>query len=126
MTPARWVSLFGTPIAYCGLIFWLSDQPTLPSTPGGDKVAHFGAYLVMGFLFVRAVGGATRWPTRVMYFVAAVGAALYGLSDEFHQSFVPGRTAAIDDAIADAIGAFTGAAWIFVRARSRRDAARTA
>ena len=38
---------------------------------------------------------------------------LYGVSDEVHQMFVPGRTAALDDVVADTIGAVvgTGACW---------------
>jgi VanZ family protein len=35
-------------------------------------------------------------------------AILYGLSDEWHQSFVPGRTPDVWDLVVDAIGALTG------------------
>ena len=35
-------------------------------------------------------------------------AVLYGLSDEYHQSFIIGRNAAIEDVVADGLGAFIG------------------
>ena len=41
-------------------------------------------------------------------FVAWSVAAGYGVTDEIHQVFVPGRTMALDDLLADAAGAFAG------------------
>ena len=49
-------------------------------------------------------------PTRFVLVTAFAIIALYGLSDEYHQSFVPGRTATIVDWFLDLIGA--GLAWI--------------
>jgi VanZ family protein len=47
-----------------------------------------------------------------------VFATLYGLTDEWHQSFVPGRSAAVADALADMVGAIVGsAAWLMLWAR---------
>ena len=118
MTALRRGSLFGPPIIYCGLIFLLSHQPQLPDTPGGDKLAHVVAYLVMGVLFSRAAAGSTRWSSPVVFVVAAMLAALYGVSDEWHQSFVPGRDASLGDVLADTVGALLGSAvaWpMFVR-----------
>ena len=47
----------------------------------------------------------------------------YGMTDEFHQMFVPGRTSSIDDLFADTIGAFIGAglcwAWGIITPTSR-------
>jgi VanZ family protein len=47
-----------------------------------------------------------------------VCATAYGVSDEFHQRFVPGRTADVRDVAADAIGASAAAlgAWAILKA----------
>jgi VanZ family protein len=89
-------------------IFLVSGVPDLAAPPGGmsDKTGHFLAYGLLGGLCLRAVSAA-EWehvtPGRA---AAAWGlAAAYGLSDEIHQSFVPGRTPAFDDWMADASGA---------------------
>ena len=105
--------MFGPPLLYCGLIFFISHQPQLPDTPGGDKLAHVLAYLVMGGLFFRAGAGATRWTPRVVFGIATILAALYGVSDEWHQSFVPGRDPSVADVLADTVGGALGAllAW---------------
>ena len=105
----RWSSwrLWLPVIAYAGLIFVLSHQPKLPSTPGGDKTAHIVAYAGLGFLLARALApGRSRGARTVL---AVLGGALYGCSDEWHQSFVPGRHASVDDLIADGVGAVVGA-----------------
>jgi len=54
--------------------------------------------------------------------IAAVFAVLYGVSDEFHQSFVVGRSATIADVIADAIGATFSATclWFVVKLSKAR------
>ena len=104
------VWLYGPVAAYCLILFVLSDQPTLPSTPGGDLVAHFAAYTVLGVLTFRAVALSGRWARLKVFLCSAIGSALYGLSDEFHQSFVPGRFATLEDVIADSLGGLFGAA----------------
>jgi hypothetical protein len=112
-----------------GVIFYLSAQPTLPEPPKTwlntlfdpnyflKKVAHFGVYGGLAFWWWRAMqnpqwvsGG--RWTDRgtgVSPFwglaVAFVASALYAASDEFHQSFVPGRSCRLLDVLFDATGA---------------------
>ena len=99
----RWVPV----IAYAGFIYYLSDQPQLPMPPGGDKTAHVGAYTILGFLLAHAL--APGRPAAYRTVAAAVGASLYGISDEWHQSFVPGRDASLADILADMVGAILGA-----------------
>ena len=109
------------------LIFYLSSIPQLPTPPGpfSDKHFHGGV--------VRAARGAARARARLGALAAAsprasplrafLLATLYGATDEFHQLFVPGRTAAFDDLAADALGAAAAAglllAWAIIR-RQRR------
>ncbi len=108
------------------LIFVLSAQPRLPSPPGvNDKQAHGFAYGVLAVLCLAGLtGGRLRRVSRGAVTAALVIAVLYGVSDEFHQSFVPGRTPDVADVIADAIGAAAalGIVWVSAILLRRRDA----
>ncbi len=99
---------------YMGLIFALSsfaiDAPSIRAFPFQDKGVHFVEYAALGFLCAHAT--LNTWPQRHPFRTLALGAFLataWGLSDEFHQAFVPGRSADHLDLLADAIGATTGA-----------------
>ncbi|HEX6911575.1 MAG TPA: VanZ family protein, partial [Longimicrobium sp.] len=108
--------------AWAATIYWLSSRPTLPGpeVPYFDKVAHFGAYAVLGALLAFA---ADR--SRVPLAVAVVLGLLYGASDEIHQVYVPGRSPDVLDWAADAAGV-AAACFLYFRWRSRRAAARSA
>lgn len=102
-----------------GIIFFLSHQPgdslNLPSFTGADKVAHFCAYATLGLTVLFAHAGETRIrrPLSVSFTVLAVG-ILYGLSDEFHQSFIPSRSVSFLDLVADTSGGlFVGAIFYY-------------
>lgn len=110
----RW----GPVAAYAGLIFVLSAQSRLPGV-GSDKVAHFFEYAVLAGLIVRALAGSTLATPRTAAF-AWLAASLYGLSDEWHQSFVPGRHASARDAVADCLGAAAASAALLAVARWQR------
>ena len=99
-------------IAWAGVIFYLSSQPSIdtPSLfPGQDKLFHMVAFGILGFFLM---GGmkvtSSGYRTRQVGFVVVL-VVLYGLLDEFHQYFVPGRTMDIYDALADAAGGLLGA-----------------
>jgi len=78
-----------------------------------DKVLHLAEYGLFGILLARAMKGANPdIKLQRLYFLVAAIALLYGFSDEFHQSFVPGRTCSIWDALTDGIGGFLGALFI--------------
>jgi VanZ family protein len=109
------------------LLFVLSSFSSLPAPPSGftDKHEHFFFYGILGALTLRALAkGAWRGVT----FAAVVGAvaisAAYGVSDEFHQGFVPGRDYEVLDMVADGVGASAAAgaiwAWAIIRRRSDR------
>ena len=76
---------------------------------------HFGEYALLGGLILIAMLGwraKTGRPTslRLGYILAAVSVALagiYGATDEYHQSFVPGRAPEAIDLVADLLGATT-------------------
>jgi VanZ family protein len=80
------------------------------------KVAHFTEYAILGFLAARAFRQHQRW-----FLISAVLIVLYALLDEYHQSFVPSRTASIFDSLIDMAGGIS--ALIFV-SRKRAKAPR--
>jgi VanZ family protein len=118
-------------IAYCGLIFIHSSGESavdLPRIPGVDKVLHAGGYAVLGVLFYRAYR--SRWPSASGWATAnasLISAAVYGFTDELHQSFVPSRTADPWDWLADTFGALLGIAvyGVLLPLWSRRNARRS-
>lgn len=117
------VWLWALPLAWMGLIYFLSAQSrpprVLPSAP--DYLLHGGAYALLAFLLSWAAQGRIRpAPARPRQLVAIfIFATLYGISDEWHQSFVPGRTPELHDVIADAAGAALALSLTWV-ARDRR------
>jgi VanZ family protein len=95
-------------IAWAAVIFAFSSIPSLGTGLGTwdlvlRKLAHAGEYAVLGALLVRAL----RRPLPA--FAVAV---LYAISDEVHQTFVPGREGTVLDVVVDATGAAVGVlAW---------------
>ncbi|TKB28178.1 teicoplanin resistance protein VanZ [Desulfopila sp. IMCC35006] len=93
-----------------GTIFYLShqtgDRLPLPALPGLDKLAHLAAYglLAATVLFAVSARQKSTRPLRVIILTVCF-CLLYGISDEFHQSFIPGRTASVFDLMADGGGA---------------------
>lgn len=100
-------------ILYCLLIFIQSSYPvsqSLPAIPHMDKLAHIGAYALLGFLFFRAFQSTSIWKSAVLIVIlSALASSMLGISDEIHQHFVPSRTADIVDVLADVAGSFLGA-----------------
>ncbi|MDR3334109.1 MAG: VanZ family protein [Treponema sp.] len=102
-------------------IWFLSSQSTLPQPKGilgFDKVQHLIAYAA----FAGAIGlwfSLDQEKGRVFrtMLVIVVIASVYGISDEIHQYFVPGRNASVWDWVADTLGAILGAAAILAIAR---------
>jgi VanZ family protein len=93
-------------------IFTLSSLSRLPGPPlvdGLDKVGHFSAYLVLGLLTARALG-ARGLRSQSAALLGLLLATLYGVSDEWHQHFVPGRSVDALDLLADTLGACVGVA----------------
>lgn len=93
------------PLALMALIFFLSAQPDLDSGLGVwdtilRKLAHITEYAVLTLLW----GWALRPLTDRFAALAATIALLYAATDEFHQSFVTGRTGTPMDVVIDALG----------------------
>jgi len=99
-------------ISWAALIFYLSSQPSIDMPalfPGQDKLFHLIAFGTLGFLTTGTLQLLPEgYPTRQVWLVTLT-VMLYGILDEFHQYFVPGRSADVYDVLADAIGALLGA-----------------
>ena len=94
-------------LLYMGLIFLLSSFPPVmkpPSFSCADKLAHVFEYGLLALLIYFALkkSEANTHPILIPFLIAF----LYGISDEIHQYFVPGRDADVFDALADGMGAF--------------------
>jgi len=93
-------------ILYSGLIFYLSDQSSLPAPmlfPHQDKLFHAVAYGVLAILAINSLKYFIK-PYHLAVRGAFIFCAVYGLSDEWHQSFVIGRDSSILDWLADCSG----------------------
>ena len=111
MRRLRRAAILAAPLAWMALIFALSSVPgrRMPSTHAWDKAAHFCEYAILGWLLYRALREAGLSPRRAAV-AAAISAAAWGVSDEWHQSFVPNRSVEPADVAADALGASAAAA----------------
>lgn len=101
-------------IAYCGLIYYLSSQPALPAPMlflHQDKIVHFGFYFILGLIAWRFFGDYIQ-PRAVLLVVSLSYCSSYGLLDEWHQSFVPGRSADVADWAFDTLGAAVALFWM--------------
>ena len=90
-----------------GLIFYLSSHPSpikVELFPYLDKLVHIVEYGVLASLVYRALRDTVVAPHH-LFGLAFMIAFLYGVSDEIHQYFVPGREAELFDIVADGIGA---------------------
>ncbi len=115
--PLRWAVV----AAWMALIFFLSSQSRLPPViPPGllqiqDVIGHFTFYAVLAVLLWWALRGAgVRRP--LLWALAAT--VLYGVSDEYHQSFVPNRHPDVFDLATDFAGALIAlliARWLAAR-----------
>lgn len=124
-------------ILWMGIIFYFSSQPaTLSLQASGEmlvqmnqlneeevqntadrrvwnlhyfirKFAHFVLYCGLGFLMVFSIAS-IKYRSFVSYIIAWLAASLYGLLDEWHQTFVPGRGATLADIKLDAMSALAG------------------
>jgi VanZ family protein len=88
------------PLLVAATIFFASTRSTvaMPGITNFDKIAHFSVYGLLATLLERL----GRGPRAVA--LALLLTSLYGASDEWHQSFVPGRSCELGDWIADTLG----------------------
>jgi VanZ family protein len=116
--PLLWIPA----VLYMAAIFVLSSISDLGPSPAGvsDKSWHMLAYAGLGVLLLLPLVEAKLSGVTWRRALAAIAlATLYGVSDEVHQSFVPGRSPEALDVAADAIGAILGVASVGLLAAAR-------
>lgn len=75
-----------------------------------DKIAHFSAYAVLSFLmyWLFYIGNKSVMLNWRKVFIIIFVLTLYGILDEIHQSFIPGRSTEFYDLVADVLGIWSG------------------
>lgn len=107
-----------------GIIFYLSHLPgdviKLPQIFGLDKAAHLIIYSILAAAFLFGIKPFSHSSNRAAFVVTTIFfCILFGISDEFHQSFIPGRSVSVWDLVADALGGLLVAVFWFKRSGSK-------
>jgi len=102
------------------VIFYLSSRAAGPALPWWEvvvrKLGHVGGYATLTALWAWALTGAVRRP---LLWAAAIALA-YACTDEYHQTFVPGRHGTPVDVLVDSIGILAAVAAISRLGHRRR------
>lgn len=105
---------------------WIDPQISLAASNaiqlGIRKLGHLTEYAILAMLLWRALRGGSRWQMKMslLFLVTALASAIFAASDEFHQSFVPSRTASTNDVMIDICGAVIGLLICFAFTTRRR------
>ena len=102
---------FGAFFSGAGFLFYLSGIPYLRITLAWydiilRKLAHLFVYAVLARLLARALTGSTCWSWKKIFLGSLALSILYACSDEYHQTFVPGRVGCLHDVLIDALAAW--------------------
>ncbi len=106
------------PAIVFAIVFFLLSHTPHPEFPRigiewEDKIAHFIAYFLFGItLILFILSNSKRFDFRWIALLTIILGSFYGLSDEFHQYFIPGRDAEFLDWIADILGTSTSLLFI--------------
>jgi len=109
-------------LVYMLLIFYISsipylEQPLSIREPHAPFLEHILEYSLLGFLVFLGLLSRGNIPIRNAILLAILISSIYGISDEIHQIFVPGRTFDILDITADLSGSVIGAVvgnWLYI------------
>ncbi|MBA2871229.1 VanZ family protein [Anoxybacillus calidus] len=140
----KWLS-WALVLLWCALIYYFSESPTFTGENTAKvinhiveaqppeatvyhhhgfsfswnfvvrKFAHLSAFGILAFLVWKALV-----PHRLAYVGAWSFATVYAMTDEWHQSFQPGRTALVSDVVIDACGAALALLFVRIYLRMKR------
>lgn len=77
------------------------------------KIAHFSLYALIGFLLMALFSTYNINEKNKIISTIIIG-AIYAISDEFHQSFIPGRSGQVSDVFLDTLGVAVGGLFILL------------
>ncbi len=103
----RFVKRWGPALLLMAVIFTLSSIPSKEMPDLGiydfvlKKLGHATGYALLSLAYIRGLGRGVSRP----FLLAWLMVVLFAMTDEFHQSFVPGRGSTILDVGIDSIGA---------------------
>ncbi|MBN1894060.1 VanZ family protein [bacterium] len=107
----KWICYHAPVVIWAVLILSVSSLPKLkaPSLgfPFSDKIFHGSEYMILAVLALRSFVILRGWNRKTLLLVLALCSA-FGILDEVHQSFVPGRDCNVGDMAADAAGSVIG------------------
>ena len=116
----NWLLVF----IWAGLIFLLSSLPYLESGLDQDftlrKIAHILEYAILTFLLIRAFHPTADQHQKILV-LAIIIALLYSISDEYHQTFILGRSGKLIDIGIDSIGILLTGFLCYIKNKGRNN-----
>lgn len=106
------------PLFWMGFIYFLSSFHKLQASPIGwqdflvRKTAHFLEYFILFLLFYRAFKNTTKNSSLRISLLSLIITFLYSITDEYHQTFINGRSGKIFDVGVDFLGGLFGVYFI--------------
>jgi len=108
---STYIVAFAPVVLWAILIFVLSNQPVLPGPPSVSldfffkKIGHITVYAVLWWLLHRAFSSTHPKNKFALTWLSLLIVLVYAVSDEYHQSLVPGRHPGFKDVGYDMLGA---------------------
>ncbi|OYT27434.1 MAG: teicoplanin resistance protein VanZ [Candidatus Altiarchaeales archaeon ex4484_96] len=113
---------------YLLIIFMLSSL-SHPPQPLENNIfpvlAHLVEYTILGILLYTSLHSTLDIDPKKILFLAFLFSSFYGLTDELHQFFVPGRHCSLLDLVVDVLGSFIGASLSFLKSKSNPGSSRS-
>jgi VanZ family protein len=107
-------------LAWMGVVYYFSSVPDLRYTQEVKpeiilrKGAHLLEYIFLVFLLWRMFLRIFYPNLKKAYYLSFLAASLYAVTDEFHQTFVPGRSGRVEDVVYDIVSIFIGLQFLFL------------
>ncbi|MEI6845815.1 MAG: VanZ family protein [Candidatus Firestonebacteria bacterium] len=98
-------------LLFVSIMYYMSSQANPPGAglfefiPNADKLAHMTEYFILSSLIYFALRKGHEMENKKAVLTAIIISAFIGITDEYHQSFVAGRSSDVLDWVADVVGA---------------------